>query len=124
MELHEIIQKFDIEKLKEVNVECLRIGKSMDEMFFQGMSCLGQLLNTMTLRQMFGESESVEKLEIMGCVLLTVIQSYYTLSEEEVSEFIETKIPKANKGAMKMLEQAKMKNTECDEFNVEVDMVQ
>lgn len=41
MELNEIIQKFDIETLKEVNVEYLRIGKSMDEMFFHGMSCLG-----------------------------------------------------------------------------------
>ena len=98
MELHEIIQKFDIETLKEVNVECLRIGKSMDEMFFHGMSCLGQLLNTMTLRQMFGELESVEKLEIMGCVLLTVIQSYYTLSEEEVLSLLKLKSKKQTKG--------------------------
>lgn len=124
MELYEIIQKFDIETLKEVNFECLRIGKSNDEVFYHSMSCLGQVLNAMTLRQMIGELESVEKLEIMGCALLTAIQAYYTLSGEEVSEFIETQISKANKGTMKMLERAKMANAECDEFNVEADMVQ
>lgn len=124
MELYEIIQKFDIETLKEVNFECLRIGKSNEEVFYHLMSCLGQVLNAMTLRQMIGELESVEKLEIMGCALLTAIQVYYTLSGEEVSEFIETQIPEANKLAMKMLEQAKMANAECAEFNVEADMVQ
>lgn len=124
MELNEIIQKFDIEALKEVNIEFLRLGKSRDEVFCRSMFCLGQILNTMTSRQMFGELESIEKLEIMGCVLLTAIHAYYTLSGEEVSEFIETQIPKTNKGTMKMLERAKMANAECDEFNVEAGMIQ
>lgn len=97
MELHEIIQKFDIDMIKRLNEEKKKQGSDNDGIFFDAIMELGQSLNYAALKRMAGEITEHEKLDLFTALMLSVMIAYLTLSEDERKEIATTQVEESNK---------------------------
>ena len=97
MELHEIIQKFDIDMIKRLNEEKKKQGSDNDGIFFDAIMELGQILNYAALKRMAGEITEHEKLDLFTALMLSVMIAYLTLSEDERKEIATTQVEESNK---------------------------
>lgn len=125
MELHEIIQKFDIDMIERLNEEKKKQGSDNDGIFFDAIIGLGQNLNYATLKRMVGEVTRREKLDLFTTLMLSVMIAYLTLSEDEKKEIATSQVEESNK----VMEDTLCRMIEESELNdggihVEADMVQ
>lgn len=95
MELYEIIQKLDINIIKRLNEEKKKQGSDDDDIFFEAIMRLRRSLNHITLKRMVGEVTEHEKLDLFTAIVLSVMISYLTLSEDEKKEI--SQVEKLNK---------------------------
>lgn len=125
MELHEIIQKFDIDMIERLNEEKKKQRSDDDGIFFDVIMGLGQSLNYITLKRMVGEVTEHEKLELFTAIVLSVMIAYLTLSEDEKKEIATTQVEELNKAMEDTLRQM-IEESELNDggFHVEADMVQ
>lgn len=125
MELHEIIQKFDIDMIKRLNEEKKKQGSDNDGIFFDAIMELGQSLNYATLKRMVGEVTEHEKLDLFATLMLSVMIAYLTLSEDEKKEIATSQAEGSNK-VMEDILQRMIEESELNEggIHVEADMVQ
>ena len=125
MELHEIIQKFDIDMIKRLNEEKKKQGSDNDGIFFDAIMELGQILNYAALKRMAGEITEHEKLDLFTALMLSVMIAYLALSEDEKKEIATSQAEESNK----VMEDTLRRMIEESELNdggihVEADMVQ
>lgn len=125
MELHEIIQKFDIDMIERLNEEKKKQGSDNDGIFFDAIMGLRQSLNYAMLKRMVGEVTEHEKLDFFTALMLSVMIAYLTLSEDEKKEIATSQAEKSNK----VMEDTLRRMIEESELNdggihVEADMVQ
>lgn len=125
MELHEIIQKFDIDMIERLNEEKKKQRSDDDGIFFDVIMRLGQSLNYITLKRMVGEVTEHEKLDLFTAIVLSVMIAYLTLSEDEKKEIATTQVEELNKAMEDTLRQM-IEESELNDggFHVEADMVQ
>ena len=125
MELHEIIQKLDINIIKRLNEEKKKQGSDNDGIFFDAIMELGQSLNYATLKRMVGEVTEHEKLDLFAALMLSVMIAYLTLSEDEKKEIATSQAEGSNK-VMEDTLQRMIEESELNEggIHVEADMVQ
>lgn len=125
MELHEIIQKFDIDMIERLNEEKKKQRSDDDGIFFDVIMGLGQSLNYITLKRMVGEVTEHEKLDLFTAIVLSVMIAYLTLSEDEKKEIATTQVEELNKAMEDTLRQM-IEESELNDggFHVEADMVQ
>lgn len=97
MELHEIIQKFDIDMIKRLNEEKKKQGSDNDGIFFDAIMELGQILNYAALKRMAGEITEHEKLDLFTALMLSVMIAYLALSEDEKKEIATSQAEESNK---------------------------
>lgn len=125
MELHEIIQKFDIDMIERLNEEKKRQGSDNDGIFFDAIMGLGQSLNYAMLKKMVGEVTEHEKLDFFTALMLSVMIAYLTLSEDEKKEIATSQAEKSNKvmedTLRRMIEESELNDAG---IHVEADMVQ
>lgn len=124
MELHEIIQKFDIDMIKRLNEEKKKQGSDNDGIFFDAIMELGKILNYAALKRMAGEITEHEKLDLFTTLMLSVMIAYFTLSEDEKKEIATSQA----EGSSKVMEDTLQRMIEESEMNeggihVEADMV-
>lgn len=124
MELHEIIQKFDIDMIKRLNEEKKKQGSDNDGIFFDAIMELGQILNYAALKRMAGEITEHEKLDLFTTLMLSVMIAYLTLSEDEKKEIATSQAEGSNK-VMEDTLQRMIEESEMNEggIHVEADMV-
>lgn len=125
MELHEIIQKLDIDMIKRLNEEKKKQGSDNDGIFFDAIMGLGRSLNFAALKRMAGEITEHEKLDLFTALMLSVMIAYLTLSEDEKKEIATSQAEESNK----VMEDTLRRMIEESELNdggihVEADMVQ
>lgn len=125
MELHEIIQNFDIDMIERLNEEKKKQGSDNDGIFFDAIMGLGQSLNYAMLKRMVGEVTEHEKLDLFTALMLSVMIAYLTLSEDEKKEIATSQEEESNK----VMEDTLCRMIEESELNdggihVEADMVQ
>ena len=125
MELHEIIQKFDIDMIERLNDEKKKQGSDNDGIFFDAIIGLGQSLNYATLKRMVGEVTEHEKLDLFTALMLSVMIAYLTLSEDEKKGIATSQVEESNK-VMEDTLQRMIEESELDDdgIHVEADMVQ
>lgn len=125
MELHEIIQKFDIDMIKRLNEEKKKQGSDNDGIFFDAIMGLRQSLNYATLKRMVGEVTEHEKLEFFTAIVLSVMIAYLALSEDEKKEIATSQAEWSNK-VMEDTLQRMIEESELNEggIHVEANMVQ
>lgn len=125
MELHEIIQKFDIDMIERLNDEKKKQGSDNDGIFFDAIIGLGQNLNYATLKRMVGEVTRREKLDLFTTLMLSVMIAYLTLSEDEKKEIATSQVEESNK-VMEDTLQRMIEESELNDggIHVEADMVQ
>lgn len=125
MELHEIIQKFDIDMIERLNEEKKKQGSDNDGIFFDVIMGLGQSLKYATLKRMVGEVTEHEKLYFFTTLMLSVMIAYLTLSEDEKKEIATSQVEESNK-VMENTLQRMIEESELDDdgIHVEADMVQ
>ena len=125
MELHEIIQKFDIDMIERLNEEKKKQGSDNDGIFFDAIIGLGQNLNYATLKRMVGEVTEHEKLDLFTTLMLSVMIAYLTLSEDEKKEVATSQVEESNKvmedTLKRMIEESDLSD---GGIHVEADMVQ
>lgn len=125
MELHEIIQKLDIDMIERLNEEKKKQGSDNDGIFFDAIIGLGQNLNYATLKRMVGEVTEREKLDLFTTLMLSVVIAYLTLSEDEKKEIATSQVEESNKvmedTLQLMIEESELND---DGIHVEADMVQ
>ena len=97
MELHEIIQKFNIDMIAKLNAEKKKQGSDDDSIFFDAIMGLGRSLNFAALKRMAGEITEHEKLDLFTALMLSVMIAYLTLSEDERKEIATTQVEESNK---------------------------
>lgn len=124
MELHEIIQKFDIDMIKRLNEEKKKQGSDNDGIFFDAIMGLRQSLNYATLKRMVGEVTEHEKLEFFTAIVLSVMIAYLALSEDEKKEIATSQAEWSNK-LMEDTLQRMIEESELSEggIHVEANMV-
>lgn len=125
MELHEIIQKFDIDMIERLNEEKKKQRSDNDGLFFDVIMGLGQSLNFASLKRTVGELTEPEKLDLFTTLMLSVMIAYLTLSEDEKKEIATTQVEELNKAMEDTLRQM-IEESELNDggFHVEADMVQ
>lgn len=125
MELHEIIQKFDIDMIERLNEEKKKQGSDNDGIFFDTIMGLRQSLNYATLKRMVGEVTEHEKLDFFTALMISVMIAYLTLSEDERKEIATTQVEESNKAMedtpLRMIEESELND---GGIHVEADMVQ
>lgn len=125
MELNEIIQKLDINMIKRLNEEKKKQGSDDDGIFFDAIMRLGQILNDATHKRMVGEVTEHEKLNLFTMIVLSVMITYLTLSEDEKKEIAISQVEESNKVMEDtlrwMIEESKLND---DGIHVEANMVQ
>lgn len=97
MELHEIIQKINIDTIMKLNEEKRKQGSDDDGIFFDAIVGLGQSLNYATLKKMVGEITEHEKLDLFTALMLSVMIVYLTLSEDEKKKIETEQVEESNK---------------------------
>lgn len=124
MELHEIIQKLDINMIKRLNEEKKKQGSDNDGIFFDAIMELVQILNYAALKRMAGEITEHEKLDLFTTLMLSVMVAYLTLSEDEKKEIATSQAEGSNK-VMEDILQRMIEESEMNEggIHVEADMV-
>lgn len=125
MELQEIIQKLNIDMIAKLNTEKKKQGSDDDGIFFDAIMELGQILNHATHKRMVGEVTEHEKLNLFTMIVLSVMITYLTLSEDEKKEIAISQVEESNK----VMEDTLRRMIEESELNdggihVEADMVQ
>lgn len=125
MELHEIIQNFDIDMIERLNEEKKKQGSDNDGIFFDAIMALGQSLNYATHKRMVGEVTRREKLDLFTTLMLSVMIAYLTLSEDEKKEIATSQVEESNK-VMENTLQRMIEESELNDggIHVEADMVQ
>lgn len=125
MELYEIIQKFDIDMIKRLNEEKKKQGSDDDGIFFDAIMRLGQILNHATHKRMVGEVTEHEKLNLFTMIVLSVMITYLTLSEDEKKEIAISQVEESNK-VMEDTLRWMIEESELNEggIHVEANMVQ
>lgn len=125
MELHEIIQKFNIDMIAKLNAEKKKQGSDDDSIFFDAIMGLGRSLNFAALKRMAGEITEHEKLDLFTALMLSVMIAYLTLSEDERKEIATTQVEESNKAMedtlLRMIEESKMN---VGSIHVKSDVVQ
>lgn len=125
MELYEIIQKLDINMIKRLNEEKKKQGSDDDGIFFDAIMRLGQILNHATHKRMVGEVTEHEKLNLFTMIVLSVMITYLTLSEDEKKGIAISQVEESSKVMEDtlrwMIEESKMND---DGIHVEANMVQ
>lgn len=125
MELHEIIQKLDIDMIKRLNEEKKKQGSDNDGIFFDAIMGLGRSLNFAALKRMAGEITEHEKLDLFTALMLSVMIAYLTLSEDERKEIATTQVEESNKAMedtlLRMIEESEMN---IGSIHVKSDVVQ
>lgn len=125
MELHEIIQKFDADIIMKINEEKKRKGSDDEDLFFDAIIGLRQLLNYTFVKRMSGGLTRQEKINIFTSVALAVNVAFFTLSEDEKQEIATEGVEGSNK-AMENVMSLMRGFTELnyDALHIEADMVQ
>lgn len=125
MELHEIIQKINIDTIMKLNEEKRKQGSDDDGIFFDTIRGLRQSLNYITLKRMVGEVTEHEKLDIFTAIVLSAMIAYLTLSEDEKKKIATEQVEKSNK-VMEDTLQRMIEESEMNEggIHVEANMVQ
>lgn len=125
MELYEIIQKLDINMIKRLNEEKKKQGSDDDGIFFDAIMRLGQILNHATHKRMVGEVTEHEKLNLFTMIVLSVMITYLTLSEDEKKEIAISQVEESNK-VMEDTLRWMIEESELNEggIHVEANMVQ
>lgn len=125
MELNEIIQKINIDTIMKLNEEKRKQGSDDDGIFFDAIMGMGQILNFVTLKRMVGEVTEHEKLDLFTTIVLSVIITYLTLSEDEKKEIVISQVEESNKvmedTLRQMIEESELND---DGIHVEANMVQ
>lgn len=125
MELHEIIQKINIDTIMKLNEEKRKQGSDDDGIFFDAIMGLGQSLNFVPLKRMVGEVTEHEKLDLFTAIVLSAMIAYLTLSEDEKKKIATEQVEESNKvmedALHRMIEESELNN---DVFHVEANMVQ
>ena len=125
MELHEIIQKINIDTIMKLNEEKRKQGSDDDGIFFDAIMGLGQSLNFVPLKRMVGEVTEYEKLDLFTTIVLSVMIAYLTLSEDEKKKIATEQVEESNKvmedTLRRMIEESKLND---DGIHVEANMVQ
>lgn len=125
MELNEIIQKINIDTIMKLNEEKRKQGSDDDGIFFDAIMGLEQSLNFVTLKRMVGEITEHEKLDLFTAIVLSVMISCLTLSEDEKKEIVISQVEESNKvmedTLHQMIEESEMN---IGRIHVEADMVQ
>lgn len=125
MELHEIIQKINIDTIMKLNEEKRKQGSDDDGIFFDAIMGLGQSLNFVLLKRMVGEVTEYEKLDLFTVIVLSVMIAYLTLSEDEKKKIATEQVEESNKvmedTLRQMIEESKLND---DGIHVEANMVQ
>lgn len=125
MELHEIIQKINIDTIMKLNEEKRKQGSDDDGIFFDAIMGLGQSLNFVPLKRMVGEVTEHEKLDLFTTIVLSVMIAYLALSEDEKKKIATEQVEESNKimGDIlrRMIEESKLND---DGIHVEANMVQ
>lgn len=125
MELHEIIQKFNIDMIAKLNAEKKKQGSDDDSIFFDAIMGLGRSLNFAALKRMAGEITEHEKLDLFTALMLSVMIAYLTLSEDERKEIATTQVEESNKAMedtlLRMIEESEMN---VGSIHVKSDVVQ
>ena len=125
MELHEIIQKFDADIIMKINEEKKRKGSDDEDLFFDAIIGLRQILNYTLVKRMSGGLTRQEKINIFTSVALAVNVAFFTLSEDEKQEIATEGVERSNK-AMENVMSLMREFTELnyDALHIEADMVQ
>ena len=125
MELHEIIQKFDADIIMKINEEKKRKGSDDEDLFFDAIIGLRQILNYTSVKRMSGGLTRQEKINIFTSVALAVNVAFFTLSEDEKQEIATEGVERSNK-AMENVMSLMREFTELnyDALHIEADMVQ
>lgn len=125
MELHEIIQKINIDTIMKLNEEKRKQGSNDDGIFFDAIMGLGQSLNFVPLKRMVGEVTEHEKLDLFTAIVLSAMIAYLTLSEDEKKKIATEQVEESNKvmedTLRRMIEESKLND---DGIHVEANMVQ
>ena len=125
MELNEIIQKINIDTIMKLNEEKRKQGSDDDGIFFDAIMGMGQSLNFVTLKRMVGEVTEHEKLDLFTTIVLSVMITYLTLSEDEKKEIVISQVEESNKVMedilRRMIEESELND---DGIHVEANMVQ
>lgn len=125
MELHEIIQKINIDIIAKLNEEKKKQGSDDDGIFFDVIMGLWQSLNHANLKRMVGEITEHEKLDLFTAIVISVMIAYLALSEDEKKKIATEQVEKSNKvledALHRMIEESELNG---DVFHVEANMVQ
>ena len=124
-ELYEIIQKINIDTIMKLNEEKRKQGSDDDGIFFDAIMVLGQILNHATHKRMVGEVTEHEKLNLFTMIVLSVMITYLTLSEDEKKEIAISQVEESNK-VMEDTLRWMIEESELNEggIHVEANMVQ